>query len=268
MAGHAMKKGYADSALGQIHYRTAGSGTAILLVHQDPQSALQFLHVMPRILDAGFQVIAPDVPGYGLSDEQPKPPTIPEYADALSEVLDQLNIAEAVVVGHHTGASIACQLAHAHSDQVDRLVLHGLPFYTPEEREERLARPHMDFSAKKDGSHFSNLWDLIGKMARGVSTLESSHMAALHTLVAGESHWFAHHAAFSYDITEAVKAISMPTLIVTNTGDILHFVAARLLELRPDFELAELEGGTSYIIRDEPHLWLDAISTFISKDCG
>ena len=268
MAGHAIKKRYADSTLGQIHYRIGGSGTAMVLVHQDPQSALQFLHVMPRLLDAGFQVIAPDIPGYGLSDGQLKPPTIPEYADALSEVLDHLNIDEAVVIGHHTGASIACQLAHAHSNQVERLVLHGLPFYTPEEREERLARPHMDFRAKKDGSHFSDLWDLIGKMSRGVSTLESSHMAALHTLLAGENHWFAHHAAFSYDVTEAVKALSMPTLIVTNTGDILHFVAARLLELRPDFELAELEGGTSYIIRDEPHLWLDAISTFISKDCG
>jgi len=53
--------------------------------------------------------------------------------------------------------------------------------------------------------------------------------------------------------------------VVTNTGDILHFVAARLLEFRPDFSLVELEGGTSYIIRDDPEGWFSAIIAFIKS---
>ena len=121
----------------------------------------------------------------------------------------------------------------------------------------------MDFSAKADGSHLSDLWGLIEKMSRGVSTLESSHMAALHTLWAGEKHWYAHHAAFSYDMTDAIKAVRAPTLVVTNTGDILHFVADRLVQLRPDFAIVEIEGGTSYVIRDEPETWVGVIIDFI-----
>jgi pimeloyl-ACP methyl ester carboxylesterase len=101
-------------------------------------------------------------------------------------------------------------------------------------------------------------------MSRGVSTLESSHMAAFHTLWAEDRHWYAHHAAFSYDITPALEGIRVPTLNVTNTGDILHFVAARIAELRPDFEFVELDGGTSYIIRDEPDKWVGAILDFVA----
>ena len=102
-------------------------------------------------------------------------------------------------------------------------------------------------------------------MSRGISTLDSSNMAALHTLWAGEKHWYAHHAAFSYDMTNAIRAVSAPTLVVTNTGDILHFVAERLIKTRPDFLLAELEGGTSYIIRDTPEDWFGAIIDFIKN---
>ena len=258
-----MRKAYADSPLGQIHYRAGGDGQPLLLIHQDPQSALQYLHTFKRFIDAGFRVIAPDVPGYGFSDVPTTTPTIPEYADAIRHLLDHLGIANAIVVGHHTGASIACQLSFAFPDRVSRLVMHGLPWYTDEEREERLARPHIDFSAKADGAHFTALWDLIGLMSRGTSKLESSHMAAVHTLMAGDQHWYAHHAAFSYDLTPAIEAIRVPTLVVTNHGDILHFVAERLISLRPDFDLVELEGGTSYIIRDEPQLWVDSIIDFI-----
>lgn len=262
----AMRKAYADISTGQLHYRTGGQGEALLLLHQDPQSSLQYLHTFDAFTAAGFQVIAPDVPGYGMSDAPDQPLTISQYAGACRELLDQLGIEAAVVVGHHTGASMACQLAFETPERVSRLVMHGLPWYTQEEREERLARPHMDFSAKTDGSHLGDLWDLIGLMSRGVSTLESSHMAALHTLWAGDKHWYAHHAAFSYDISEAVKSLRVPTMVVSNTGDILHFVAERLLTLRPDFVYAELSGGTSYIIRDEPVLWVDSILEFIQAN--
>jgi len=261
-----MHKAYIDTTVGQLHYRIGGEGKPLLLIHQDPQSSLQYAHTFSKFIDAGMQVIAPDVPGYGMSDAPANPLSISEYASVFKQFLDHLDIEKAVVVGHHTGASMACQLAYQFPERVSRLVLHGLPWYTQEEREERLARPHMDFSAKPDGAHLASLWDLIGKMSRGVSTLESSHMAAFHTLWAEDKHWYAHHAAFSYDITPALQAIQVPTLNVTNTGDILHFVAGRIAELRPDFDFVELDGGTSYIIRDEPDLWVEAILGFITAE--
>ena len=260
-----MRRAYTDTPVGQLHYRIGGEGTPLLLLHQDPQSSLQFSGTFPRLVGENMQVIAPDAPGYGMSDGPDSPFSISEYAMVFRQLLDHLGIDKAIVVGHHTGASMACQLAYEYPERVSRLVMHGLPWYTAEERQERLARPHMDFGAKSDGSHLVALWELIGKMSRGVSTLESSHMAAFHTLWAEDKHWYAHYAAFSYDITEALEALKVPTLIVSNTGDILHFVAERIAALRPDFDYAELEGGTSFIIRDEPDLWVDAILDFLTR---
>ena len=258
-----MHKAYIDTKVGQLHYRIGGEGKPLLLIHQDPQSSLQYAHTFSKFIDAGLQVIAPDVPGYGMSDAPANPLSILEYATVFKEFLDHLGIDKAVVVGHHTGASMACQLAYQFPESVSRLVLHGLPWYTQAEREERLARPHMDFGAKDDGSHFHAVWKLMGLMGRGTSSLESTQMAAFHTLWAGDTHWYTHNAAFSYDMTPALEAIDLPTLIVTNTGDILHFVAERLIKLRPDFKLAELEGGTSFIVRDDPVGWVNAIIEFV-----
>jgi len=40
-------------------------------------------------------------------------------------------------------------------------------------------------------------------------------------------------------------------------------VADRLVQLRPDFAIVEIEGGTSYVIRDEPETWVGVIIDFI-----
>ena len=64
-----VRKGYVDSPMGQIHYRTCGEGTPLLMLHMTPQSSLQFQNTFPLLINAGFQVIAPDTPGYGMSDK-------------------------------------------------------------------------------------------------------------------------------------------------------------------------------------------------------
>jgi pimeloyl-ACP methyl ester carboxylesterase len=74
--------------------------------------------------DAGFQVIVPDLPGYGGSDR-------PEGVDAYSllflagdvlGVLDHLGLERAHVVGHDWGAALAWTVASFAPDRVDHLV--------------------------------------------------------------------------------------------------------------------------------------------------
>jgi pimeloyl-ACP methyl ester carboxylesterase len=69
-----IKRGFADVAHGQMHYRQAGVGVPLLTLHASPGSSRQ---LMPLIADlaAGAQVIAPDTPGNGdspaLFDREP-----------------------------------------------------------------------------------------------------------------------------------------------------------------------------------------------------
>ena len=129
-----VQKGYVDSPMGQVHYRTCGEGTPLLMLHMTPQSSLQFQNTFPLLINAGFQVIAPDTPGYGMSDKPESPPSIEEYSSIFTYVLDSLNIQSTGVIGHHTGAAMACELAKSHPDRINKIVLHGVPLYTLKDR--------------------------------------------------------------------------------------------------------------------------------------
>tara|TARA_B110000438_G_C15819674_1_gene653753 strand:- start:3714 stop:4502 length:789 start_codon:yes stop_codon:yes gene_type:complete len=261
-----MHKAYAETPIGQVHYRTGGEGVPVLLLHQTPQSSLQFQNAFPLLIDAGVKVIAPDTPGYGMSDTPDSPPSIEQYASVLPYVLDAVGVRKAVVVGHHTGASQACELAMAHPDRVSRVIIHGVPWYTDEEREERLARLHVDTALQADGSHLTDRWHWIFGRVGKVASLEACQMNAVHAFWAGETEWYCHQAAFEYDMTRALKTISQPTLALSNSGDLIHFIWERLKELRPDFTFDELDGGCVYIIFDEPERWVKAVIDFIRSD--
>ena len=58
---------YIDGPDGQVHYRTLGAGAPIVLIHQAPWGSIQYRAAMPVLAAAGYQVIAPDLPGHGMS---------------------------------------------------------------------------------------------------------------------------------------------------------------------------------------------------------
>ena len=260
-----MSRGYADTPLGQVHYRTKGDGVPLLLLHMTPQSSRQFTRTFAPLANAGIRAIAPDLPGYGMSDAPEAPLKIEDYAAVLPHVLDRLEVDQAVIAGHHSGASIACALANAFPNRVRRVVLHGVPWYTDEERQVRLANLHVDSALRPDGSHLTDRWNWIRERVGGVASLEACHMAATEVFLTGEKEWYCHEAAFKYDMTAALTGLQQPSLVLTNTGDPLHYLVPRLTELRPDFKYCELEGGTVFYIWDDAELWVDAVVGFVKE---
>jgi pimeloyl-ACP methyl ester carboxylesterase len=107
-----------------IEYEVTGQGRPVVLLHGFPDSGRLWRHQVPALADAGFQVIVPDLRGYGRSD---KPEDVEAYSmmflagDVLA-VLADLGIARAHVVGHDWGAALAWGLASLAPDYVDHLV--------------------------------------------------------------------------------------------------------------------------------------------------
>lgn len=112
----------------QIHYQEAGDEKAppMILIHGFISSTLIWSEVFLRLADAGFRVIAPDLPGYGYSD---KPRggeyTIESQARAVLGLMDRLEIEKAIIVGASYGGAIAAAMALDHPERVARLVLVG-----------------------------------------------------------------------------------------------------------------------------------------------
>ena len=110
--------------------------TPIVLVHG--LSSGRTLKPLIRALGSRRPVFAPDLPGFGMSDQPIHPLDIPGLADALRSWLLDNQLSPAIVVGVAFGCQVAVDLAATYPSAVDRLVLVG-PMFDPEARTARLA---------------------------------------------------------------------------------------------------------------------------------
>ena len=108
-----------------IEYEVVGEGRPVVLLHGFPDSGRLWRHQAPALADAGFQVIVPDLRGYGRSDK-PEPVeaySIPVLAGDVLAILAERGIGKAHVVGHDWGAALAWALASFAPGNVDHLVV-------------------------------------------------------------------------------------------------------------------------------------------------
>jgi pimeloyl-ACP methyl ester carboxylesterase len=105
--------------------------TPIVLVHG--LSSSRTLKPLIRALGTRRPVFAPDLPGFGMSDQPTRPLDIPGLADALRRWLLDNELAPATIVGVAFGCQVAVDLAAAYPASVDRLVLVG-PMFDSEAR--------------------------------------------------------------------------------------------------------------------------------------
>lgn len=107
-----------------IWYEVTGQGRPVVLLHGFPDSGRLWRHQVPALAGAGFQVIVPDLRGYGRSG---KPETVEAYslralAGDVMAILSDMEIGQAHVVGHDWGAALAWTLATLAPGRVDHLV--------------------------------------------------------------------------------------------------------------------------------------------------
>lgn len=255
------RRGYVDGLWGQVHYRRRGDGPTLVLLHQTPWSSIQFHRAAPLLAAAGLDVIALDTPGYGLSDPPPSRPTIDAYADNVAHVLKGLALTDVAVLGHHTGALIAASLA-ARTTLSTRLILDNAPCYTPQERAQRQALPHLTHPPVEGGAHFAQRWAFL----RGIVDPDMSD-ASLHLAVAtyysntpGADH--GHAAAYEWDLPGVLPAIRARTLVLSSRGDPIHAHGARILARRPDWRGAELTTGSASVLEHAGD-WVRPVLDFI-----
>jgi pimeloyl-ACP methyl ester carboxylesterase len=138
-----------------LHFLHApGNGPApcpLLLLHGWPGSVFEFLDLIPRLADPGrfggdpkdaFTIVAPSLPGYGLSFAPGQPRFgIEEIADLVAELMQALGYARFAVQGGDWGAFTASRMGCVHADKLFGIHLNLLavrreregPPATPEE---------------------------------------------------------------------------------------------------------------------------------------
>ncbi|MFO1068005.1 MAG: alpha/beta hydrolase [Geminicoccaceae bacterium] len=114
----------------RLHYARTGSGPTLVLLHGWPEFWLTWEPVMLR-LAAGFDLVAPDLRGFG---DSPKPDDGPSdragaevHAGDLLAVIDQLGLDRVGIVAHDVGAYVAQAFARNHPERLTRLFFFDCP---------------------------------------------------------------------------------------------------------------------------------------------
>lgn len=114
---------YANVPAGTIHYVDEGSGETILMLHGTPAWSFLYRHLI-KGLSPHYRVIAPDHPGFGLSDKPENYDYLPEsQAKNITAFIEALDLREITLVVHDFGGPLGLSYALDHPNRVRRLVV-------------------------------------------------------------------------------------------------------------------------------------------------
>lgn len=236
MSQPTISRGFVDCDGRAVHYRCAGEGPAVILLHDSPRSSRLHLPTIAH-LAPHFRVFAFDTPGYGNSDPLPMPdPTIPDFAAALGEAIERLGLQNAPIYAAHTGSKIALEYA-ATRGHAAGLVLDGLAIPTAPPNPAFIDAYMRPYAPDGYGAYLATEWTRMRDMARWFPWFdrrpETRMTRALPTetwysdyiidfFSAGPAYSTAYAAAMRHDPTAALLAVTSPTLVATRADDVLY----------------------------------------------
>ncbi len=158
---HFIDVGNPDGSRRRVHYRQAGSGPPVLLIHQSPRSSAEYLDLIADWA-ADFTCIAPDTPGFG--ESQPLPmaaPHVNDFADAVLALMDALGLATAGAYGTHSGAITLITAAKRAPQRFTAIAANGYAVWTDAERADFGSNYTPPFAPSAYGEHLTWLWHRI-----------------------------------------------------------------------------------------------------------
>jgi len=246
------------------HYRRAGAGPLAFLLHASPRNSAMFCPLM-ELLSPYFTVIAPDTPGYGLTDALPtQPDTLGDYLPYFKKFFQQIAQSNApfCVYGTATGAQLGIAYAYTYPDDVQHLYLDNAAHFEDATRDEIIQHYFPDFTPQADGGHLQQVWKMASSFfnyfpwfkndeAHRVSTYSPTvgmvHTAAMEFLNAGPHYAAAYKAAFEHEKAANLAKVTVPTTLFRWKGAILLPYIDDLIRcgLNSNVQLVETQAATT-----------------------
>lgn len=132
----------------------AGQGPTVVLAHGFPDLAYTWRHQVPDLVASGYQVVVPDMRGYGATTAPSDVAAyqIDELAADLVGLLDALDEEHAVFVGHDWGANVVWHVAATHEHRVRGVVGLSVPYAPP------APAPPTEILRRRLGEDFYMIW--------------------------------------------------------------------------------------------------------------
>jgi pimeloyl-ACP methyl ester carboxylesterase len=236
------------------NYLKTGQGKTVLLLHGWGDSSATFKQIGAD-LNQDYQLLIPDLPGFGGSQRPPAEWGLDEYARFVGQFLKKLDVKPYAVVGHSNGGAIAIEsIANKFIDTEKLVLLASAGIRMPKPALKLTARVGKAVTAPlpKRAKHKlkKRYYDAIGSEA-----LMLPEMEPIFRKVVGQ------------DVQASAKKIKQPTLIVYGTedeaappvyGDIFH-------EAIENSRLELIDGAGHFIHQEEPEKVAGFIRGFLGK---
>jgi pimeloyl-ACP methyl ester carboxylesterase len=270
-----IRRGFVRVGDRNVHYRTAGAGPTLVLLHDSPRSSSLHAPLLEAFSDR-YEVIALDTPGYGESDPLPGKPSVADFAQALGDALEALGVGRAIFYGFHTSSKILLEFAVSAPDRVALAVLDGLsiPAGAPDEA---FIAPYMrPFTLDGEGAWLGREWTRVldtwrwfpwfcqgeaTRMPIDQPSIAQIHAYALDYFLAGPTYASAYEAAMRHDPSRNLRRVSAPVVVMAREDDVLHAHLARI----------PADRSTSIAVRSAPadtRRWLEILETLFAQPTG
>lgn len=225
----------------ELAYDRRGQGTPLVLLHGYPLDHSLWDAVAPLLEDT-FDLILPDLRGFGASATIDAPSTMDDYASDIAGLLDQLGIQKAGIVGHSMGGYVALAFARLYPERVSGLgLISSQVLADPPDRKEGRYKSAAEVSEKGIGGVVETMMPKFTPDERLQTfvreTMErqqpEAFIAALKAM------------AERPDSTPLLPALKFPVVIVHGKADALIPIdrAREVKEAIPHAHLVELESA-------------------------
>ena len=252
----------------KIAWDRRGNGAPLLLIHGLGYARWGWEPVLPELAEQ-FDVILFDNRGIGESDAPPGPYTVAEMAADAVQVLDETGVARAHVVGTSLGGMIAQELALAHPERVDRLVL----ACTTPGGQKAHPMPQVTVALMAEAATLEPAVALrrFVENALAPATVEAHpeivEQIMAHRLATAQqpAAWAAQASAgATFDAYDRLGALAAPTLVQHGDEDVVVDPrnADLLVELLPDARLERVPGGHLFFW-EAPEQFVASVAAFL-----
>lgn len=267
-----------------VHYWQGGrQGPQVVFLHGGAadSAALSWGETSER-LSSSFQVIAPDLPGYGESETPRVAYTVQFYVRFLLAFLDALGCSRILLAGLSMGGWLALEMALRHPDRVRGLILvdsAGLDPRVPRPVLSRLlaAIPGLDFVFRRAArSKPAAVRWALGRIVHRVDSLSPAVLTqvqqeagrpqagkAWQSFLRNELGW----RGFRSSCAGQLRRIQIPVLLVHGSLDPLIPVecARKAHQALPNSRLLELPGCGHWPPREDPERFHAVLGEFLQE---
>ncbi len=222
-----------------LHYRVAGAGPPLFLLHPSPLSS-SFMVPLMRRLGQRVTAIAPDTPGFGesqpLHSRQGEVADLAPFVEAMIALREAMGLKQVAVYGSATGAQIAIEWAKADAGAVCGVILDNAASFTAAERERIMDGYFPDLTPTADGGYLARAWQAAHDGTLFFPWQSPEHARRLGTrfgpvaaidatakgyLAAGPCYQVAYRAAFRNERAERAQSVRAPMVVLRWQGSIL-----------------------------------------------